>query len=73
MPARSSVIRSHKPVYSPVSVRRVVARRSDVGVRRLVAVWAILATVFVPLGMATRLLEWTGLPLAVGGTELFVT
>ncbi|MEO1074808.1 MAG: HAMP domain-containing sensor histidine kinase [Bacteroidota bacterium] len=67
------MIRSHKPVYSPVSVRRVVARRSDVGVRRLVAVWAILATVFVPLGMATRLLEWTGLPLTVGGTELFVT
>ncbi|MBO6575075.1 MAG: hypothetical protein JJ896_06660 [Rhodothermales bacterium] len=37
----------------------------------MAVVWLVLAVVFVPSGVITRLLEWTGIPLA--GGEVFVT
>ncbi len=41
--------------------------------RRLVLLWVATVIVIVPSGMLTRLLEWTGIPVVVGGVEIYLT
>ncbi|MEL6614185.1 MAG: HAMP domain-containing sensor histidine kinase [Bacteroidota bacterium] len=57
----------------PVSFLDVLRRWREPDARGLLLGWLAGCAVFVPSGMATRLLEWTGIPVTLGGTEVFVT
>lgn len=59
--------------YRPLSLRRMAQHWGDPAVRRFVALWVIANLLVAPTGMLTRWLEWTGLPISMGGVEVFVT
>lgn len=60
-------------------VRRVLpffvtwSRWQEPAVRRILFAWLALVASVVPLGMLTRLFEWTGIPVRVGGSEIYLT
>ncbi len=72
-PAPALPLDSAGPAYRPLPFWSMVRRPRDPAHRVLVTVWLVSALLFVPTGMLTRWLEWTGLPLTVGGTDLFLT
>lgn len=41
--------------------------------RRLVICWLLISLLVIPSGVLTRLLEWTGIPVEIGGTRVHVT
>lgn len=57
----------------PIPFVRTVARFSEPGQRRLVLLWLALCLVVVPSGSLTRLFEWTGLAISLGGAEIYLT
>lgn len=57
----------------PVSFHQVLSRLSEPGPRRLFAIWLMVCFATIPSGLLTRIMEWSSLPIRVGGVEVFVT
>ncbi len=67
-----------RTLAAPAAARPVpfvaLFRRLDVPAhRRFAGLWLVSCLVIVPSGMLTRIFEWTGLPLTVGGVETHIT
>lgn len=48
-------------------------RMSERSHRRLLIFWLASCLLVVPSGMLTRLLEWTGIPVQIGGVDVYLT
>lgn len=58
---------------SPVPFGPALRRAGEPGYRGLVATWLCVCLFIVPSGALTRLFEWTGIPIRLGGAEVYLT
>lgn len=61
------------PGRSPVPFLGTVRRWREPDARRLLLGWLVASLVVIPTGTATRVFEWTGIPIHVGGLDIFVS
>lgn len=63
----------HLRLPQPVPFAEALRRIREPGYRRWLGRWLLLVLLVVPSGLLTRILEWTGIPLRIGGAELYLT
>lgn len=72
-PVRSFRFNPDRQAYRPLPFWATLRQWRDPVLRRMVLWWIGLSLVFIPTGMITRLLEWTGISVSLGGVDFFIT